>query len=411
MAYDRLEQDIFSLGRGVEEVITQDDLIFKLVQAQTNKKPLIVKEGVDPTAQDLHLGHTVTFRKLKHFQDLGHEVKFLIGDFTARIGDPTGRSNSRKALTEEEVLENAKTYEKQIFKILDPDKTEIVWNSSWLKPFSLEQFIDLMYRGTVNDFIKRKSMATRLEEGDTVTATELIYPFLQAYDSVFLNSDIEIGGMDQKFNFVFTRDLQRSFGQEPQACLIMPLLTGTDGTEKMSKSLGNHVGISDSPDEMYGKIMSIPDKIMYNWFELLTDIPIDELVSMESARLRGELHPKDMKVRLAKEIVSQYHSLDEALDSQKEFEKIYARGEIPTTIPEVIVSNEFLFTEGVNIVDILMSAGYAKSRGDARRKITQGGVRVDGETISDVEFYIPAKDGQILNVGKRNFATLKYEPG
>ena len=179
----------------------------------------------------------------------------------------------------------------------------------------------------------------------------------------------------------------------------------------MSKSLGNHVGISDSPDEMYGKIMSIPDKIMYNWFELLTDIPIDELVSMEGARLRGGLHPKDMKVRLAKEIVSQYHSLDEALDSQKEFEKIYARGEIPTTIPEVIVSNEFLFTEGVNIVDILMSAGYAKSRGDARRKITQGGVRVDGETISDVEFYIPAKDGQILNVGKRNFATLKYEPG
>ncbi len=409
MDMDVIRNNLKLIKRGINELVSEDELVYKLVQAEKRNKPLIIKEGVDPTAPDIHLGHTVTLRKLRHFQDIGQHVKFLIGDFTARIGDPSGRESGRKVMTEEDVLRNAETYKQQIFKILDPDKTEVVYNSSWLRPFTLAEIIPLLYRGTVNDMTKRKSIAARLEKGDTVTVTEFLYPFLQAYDSVALEADVEVGGEDQTFNFSFTRDIQRSYGQEPEVYVTMPLLTGIDGKEKMSKSLGNHIGINDSANDMYGKVMSLPDNVMYNWFELLTDIPLEELIILEGARLRDELNPKDMKMRLAKEITSQYHSLDEALEAEKEFEKVHKYREIPETIPEVVIKSDFIYREGVSIVDIVKSAGYCSSASDARRKIEQGGVRIDDDRITDVNKYVTPKDGQVLRVGKKDFAKLKYE--
>lgn len=404
-----IEQAMQLIGRGTDEIVNDSELRQKLLRAKEQGRPLIVKEGVDPTAPEIHFGHTVTFRKLRHFQDLGHDVKFLIGDFTARIGDPTGRSNSRQALTEAEVLENAKTYRAQVSKILDPNRTEFVQNSSWLKPMELEDFVSLLYRGTINDLIKRTSVATRLANGETVTAVEMIYPFLQGFDSVELEADVEIGGTDQRYNFLFARDLQRSYGQEPQVCITMPLLIGTDGIQKMSKSLGNHIGVDENPNDMYGKVMSIPDSLMFNWFELLTDLPMPELVALEGRVLRNEYHPKEAKMQLARSIVEQFHSLDQALDAEKEFQRVYRDQQAPTVIPELKVSSEYITPQGTSLIDLVMQAGYADSRSAARRKIQQGGVRINDTKITDFNHYVEPEDGQVLRVGRRNFARLTYE--
>jgi tyrosyl-tRNA synthetase len=404
-----IEQAMHLIGRGTEEIVNDLELRQKLQRAREQKRPLIIKEGVDPTAPEIHLGHTVTFRKLRHFQDLGHDVKFLIGDFTARIGDPTGRSSSRQALTEAQVLANAKTYQEQVFKILDPNRTEVVTNSTWLKPMALESVVDLLYRGTVNGLIKRTSVATRLAKGETVTAVEMIYPFLQGFDSVELKADVEVGGTDQRYNFLFARDLQRSFGQEPQVCVTMPLLIGTDGINKMSKSLGNHIGIDEDPNEMYGKVMSIPDDLMFNWYELLTDLPMPDLVAMEGRVLRGEYHPKAAKKQLARSIVEQFHSLDQAMAAENEFERIYRDRQAPSVIPELLVPTDYRSEQGTSLIDLVVLSGYAKSRSDARRKIEQGGVRINDQKITDISHYVEAEDDQVLRVGKRAFARLTYD--
>jgi len=407
----KFEEEFRYLIRGTENIVQGEELRYKLKAAKEKGRPLIVKEGVDPTAPEIHLGHAVTLRKLRHFQDLGHNVKFLIGDFTARIGDPTDRASGRKVLTEEEVLQNAETYKEQIFKILNPERTEIVYNSSWLKPKTIEDFVEMLYRGTVNDMIKRKSIAERLERGDPVTVTEFIYPFLQAYDSIVLEADIEVGGTDQYFNFMFTRDLQRSYGQEPEVAITMPLLVGTDGKEKMSKSLGNHIGINENPDDMYGKIMSVQDSILGIWYELLTNVPMDEIARMEIALKNGSLNPKEAKAGLAKEIVTQYHGLEAALEAEKEFERVFRYKETPKDIPEIRLDYGRIKDGQIGIVDLVEMTGHYNSRNEIKDRIMAGAVKIDDKKITDVFANIKVKDGQIIKVGKRTFARLKYESG
>ena len=407
----KFEEEFRYLIRGTENIVQGEELRYKLKAAKEKGRPLIVKEGVDPTAPEIHLGHAVTLRKLRHFQDLGHNVKFLIGDFTARIGDPTDRASGRKVLTEEEVLQNAETYKEQIFKILNPERTEIVYNSSWLKPKTIEDFVEMLYRGTVNDMIKRKSIAERLERGDPVTVTEFIYPFLQAYDSIVLEADIEVGGTDQYFNFMFTRDLQRSYGQEPEVAITMPLLVGTDGKEKMSKSLGNHIGINENPDDMYGKIMSVQDSILGIWYELLTNVPMDEIARIEIALKNGSLNPKEAKAGLAKEIVTQYHGLEAALEAEKEFERVFRYKETPKDIPEIRLDYGRIKDGQIGIVDLVEMTGHYNSRNEIKDRIMAGAVKIDDKKITDVFANIKVKDGQIIKVGKRTFARLKYESG
>ncbi len=405
------DENFRHLLRGTEQVIEGEELRYKLKTSGEKSKPLIVKEGVDPTAPEIHLGHAVTLRKLRHFQDLGHNVKFLIGDFTARIGDPTDQASGRKALTEEEVLKNAETYQEQIFKVLNPERTEIVYNSHWLKPKKLENFIEMLYRGTVNEMVKRKSIAERLEKEDPVTVTEFIYPFLQAYDSVVLEADVEIGGTDQYFNFVFTRDLQRSYGQEPEVAIIMPLLVGTDGIKKMSKSLGNHIGIDENPHEMYGKIMSIPDSIIGTWYELLTDVPMNDVARMELALEDKSLNPKEAKAGLARDIVAQYHGLEAALEAEKEFERIFKYKEIPRDIPEITVDYSRIKDGKISIVDLVETTGHYSSKTEIKERINAGAIKIDGAKITDQSASITIKDGLIIKVGKRAFARIRYEPG
>jgi len=402
--HEEIERRIHYLQRGVDQIIERDELAWKIDKSHREGRSLIIKLGVDPTSPDLHLGHTVPLMKLRHFQDLGYSVDFLIGDFTGRIGDPSGRSAARKPMTEEEVLHNAEQYKRQIFKILNPDLTKIVYNSSWLNALKPDDFIRLMGKGTVNDQIKRKGVANRLEEGNPVSVAEFVYPFLQAYDSVAMRADIEIGGADQYFNFVFTRDLQRTYGQEPEVILTLPLLIGLDGEEKMSKTYKNHVALEDSPKEMFGKLMSIPDTLIETYFDLLTKVPYEEVTSITQGLLNGSVHPRDAKVRLASEIVSLYHDSDKARIAAEEFDRVHKYREMPQEIETGYLSSRASY----NIGDLLMELGMASSKRNAREVISRGGVRIDGEIFNDPYQSILPEEGMVVNVGKRSFKKIGY---
>ncbi len=378
------------IKRGTAEIISEKELRQKLEEGLRHKRPLVIKAGFDPTAPDIHLGHTVLLRKLKAFQDLGHEVVFLIGDFTARIGDPSGMSEIRKQLSPEAVAENAQTYKKQISKILDVKKIRIAFNSEWFDKMRGLEFGKLLTHYTATRLLERDDFSKRIKEKKPLYMSEFIYPILQGYDSVVLKADIELGGTDQKFNLLVGRDLQRDFSQEPQVVITMPLLEGTDGVQKMSKSFGNYIGINEPASEMFGKIMSISDNMMMKYYELLTDEDLEAIKKM---------HPKEAKLRLAEQIIAQYHSKKDASAARLEFERVFSEKETPENI-----STYNLSLEKNSIIDILMTSGLVKSKNEARRLIQQQGVSLDQETI-DKEDAVINKAG-ILKVGKRRFLKL-----
>lgn len=382
------------IASGAAEIINDDILRKKLTLAQKTKKPLHVKAGFDPTAPDLHLGHVVLLRKLRQFQDLGHLVFFLIGDFTAQIGDPSGKDQARVRMTPQQVAENAKTYARQVFKILDPQKTKVVFNSRWLSRLKAQDVLELSSCCTVAQMLARADFKKRFEDQKEISMLEFIYPLLQGYDSVHLKADIELGGLDQKFNLLMGRQLQEAFHQEPQAVMMMPLLEGTDGVQKMSKSLGNYIGINEPPQDIFGKVMSISDELMIRYYALLTDIDTDEIQG---------LHPKEAKLKLAEEMVRQFHSFQQAHHARLEFEKIFSKKETPEEMDVFVISSG----EAQVLADVLVAKRLADSKNEVRRLMKQGAVSIDGQKIIDENW--PLKPG-ILKVGKRRFLKLAEHP-
>ncbi len=379
----------------------------KLERSEKENKPLTIKVGFDPTAPDIHLGHTVVIRKMKHFQDMGHKVVFLIGDFTGMIGDPSGKSETRKRLTSEEVLENAETYKKQVFKILDPEKTVIEFNSRWCSGMNFVDILKLTSYYNVARMLERDDFSNRYKSGKPISIIEFMYPLVQGYDSVALKADVEMGGTDQKFNLLVGRDLQREYGQEPQAIITLPLLVGLDGTQKMSKSLNNYIGINEAPREIFGKVMSVSDDLMYLYYELVTDVDMKEVKEMKENVEAGTLHPRDAKVRLAKEICAQFYDKDTADEAEAEFNKIFVNKDVPDDIPEYNVPSESLKDGKIWIVKLLVDSGMASSNGEARRLITGGGVSFENEKITDPAQELSSAEG-ILKVGKRRFAKIIF---
>ena len=395
-----VDEQLKTIRRGTAEVIDEKDLA-KLIDTG---KPLKVKAGFDPTAPDLHLGHTVLLHKMRQFQELGHEVIFLIGDFTGMIGDPTGRSETRKNLTPQEVQVNAKTYLAQVYKILDPEKTTVAYNSEWMNKFTSVNMIELAAHYTVARMLERDDFQKRLAKNLPVSIHELMYPLIQGYDSVALQSDIELGGTDQKFNLLVGRDLQRAYGQKPQVVLTMPLLEGTDGVQKMSKSLGNSIGVFDAPNEMFGKIMSISDDLMWRYYELLSQVSAQDLEVMKKQSEAGTLNPKNSKMNLAKEIVALYHSPELAGMALAEFENVFKKKNLPEDIPVVKGWGDEL----KGICNILKDHNLTDSTSAARRLIQQGSVTINGEKISDVNQELPGNLEYLIKVGKKRF--LKIQP-
>jgi len=384
--------------RGTAEVISEEELEGKIERSLRTGKPLTVKQGFDPTAPDIHIGHTVSLRKLRQFQDLGHKVVFLIGDFTGMIGDPSGRSEMRKRLSRQEVLQNARTYQEQVFKILDPERTVVAFNSEWCEPMKFEDVLVLASRYTVARMLERDDFSQRYKQGKPITIMEFLYPLIQAYDSVALKADVEVGGTDQKFNLLVGRDVQREYGQEPQVALMMPLLVGTDGKEKMSKSLGNYIGINEPPEEIYGKTMSIPDFLIYPYFELATDVDSSELAEIKRSLEDPEVNPMDLKRRLARRLVAMYHGEEAAKRAEEAFDKVFRRREVPDEVPEYVLNQDRIW-----IVRLLTSSGLASSNSEARRLIAQGGVYIDGRRVTDPNLEVEFKGGEVVKVGKRRF--------
>jgi len=384
--------------RGTAEVISEEELEGKIERSLRTGKPLTVKQGFDPTAPDIHIGHTVSLRKLRQFQDLGHKVVFLIGDFTGMIGDPSGRSEMRKRLSRQEVLQNARTYQEQVFKILDPERTVVAFNSEWCEPMKFEDVLVLASRYTVARMLERDDFSQRYKQGKPITIMEFLYPLIQAYDSVALKADVEVGGTDQKFNLLVGRDVQREYGQEPQVALMMPLLVGTDGKEKMSKSLGNYIGINEPPEEIYGKTMSIPDFLIYPYFELATDVDSSELAEIKRSLEDPEVNPMDLKRKLARRLVAMYHGEEAARRAEEAFDKVFRRREVPDEVPEYVLNQDRIW-----IVRLLTSSGLASSNSEARRLIAQGGVYIDGQRVTDPNLEVEFKGGEVVKVGKRRF--------
>ncbi len=374
-----------------EEIISEEDLIAKLKQ----NRPLNVKAGFDPTAPDLHLGHTVVLQKMKHFQELGHNVTFLIGDFTGMIGDPTGKSETRKPLIKEQVLANAETYKEQVFKILDPEKTKICFNSAWLEPLTMKETLSLMAKFTVARIIERDDFQKRYKSGEPIGMHEFMYPIMQGFDSVNMNADIELGGTDQKFNLLVGRDLLRQYGKEAQVAITMPIIEGLDGVQKMSKSLGNYVGISESPKDMFGKLMSISDELMFRYYTLLSDMSLKDIEKMKQDIETGDF-PMTAKKNLAKEIVSRYHGTKAGVEAEEEFVRVFSNKNVPTDIQEYKIQGCFL--------DIILALNFASSKSEARRLAEQGGIHFENEKVYDLTT-APEHEG-ILKVGKRKFAKL-----
>jgi tyrosyl-tRNA synthetase len=383
------------LLRGAQDVLLEQDLVKKLQE----KRSLRIKAGFDPTAPDLHLGHTVLINKLKQFQDHGHEVLFLIGDFTGMIGDPTGKNVTRKPLTRDEVIENAKTYEEQIFKILDPTKTLVMFNSSWMNAMSPADLIQLAAKHTVARMLERDDFSKRYKNGQPIAIHEFLYPLIQGYDSVAMRADVELGGTDQKFNLLVGRQLQEQYGQQPQVVITMPILEGLDGVNKMSKSLNNYIGITDTPDDMFGKIMSISDELMWRYFELLSFRPLTEIRQWRQECQLGA-NPRDYKVLLAQEIIERFHSAVAAQKALENFEARFQRGAMPDEIEEKEIKIQ---GERYGIANILKDAALVASTSEAIRMINQGGVKIDGEKISDSKLEIAVGTSHVYQVGKRKF--------
>jgi tyrosyl-tRNA synthetase len=395
-----VDNQLALIRRGTVEILPEEEMAAKLKRSLATGQPLRIKAGFDPTAPDLHLGHTVLIQKLKHFQELGHQVIFLIGDFTGMIGDPSGKSETRKPLTEAEVLENAKTYERQIYKILDPEKTLVDFNSRWMKPLSAQGLIELAAKHTVARMLEREDFHQRFTNHAPISIHEFLYPLVQGYDSVALRADVELGGTDQKFNLLVGRELQREYGQEPQVVLTMPLLEGLDGVQKMSKSLGNYVGIDEPPQEMFGKLMSISDTLMLRYYELLSDLSVADLERLKADLEGGALHPKLAKENLAKEMVNRYHGQAAAEDAAREFAAVFRDGALPDQIEEVALT---VSEKSVWLPKVLHQAGLTGGTSEARRLIQQGGVQVDGTKVSNVDLELSTGQAYLLRVGKRKF--------
>ncbi|MDD2352891.1 MAG: tyrosine--tRNA ligase [Candidatus Caldatribacteriota bacterium] len=402
-----LSEEMKIIKRGTDEIISEEELKNKLRNSKKSKKPLRIKQGFDPSAPDIHLGHTVGLRKLRHFQDLGHDVYFLIGDFTGMIGDPSGRSSTRKQLTTVEVKKNAETYKEQVFKILDPNKTIVEFNSHWLGKLSFVDVIHLCSKYTVARMLERDDFSNRFQEKKPIGVHEFLYPLMQGYDSVSLKADVELGGTDQKFNLLVGRDLQREFGQEPQVIITMPIIEGTDGVEKMSKSLGNYIGINEKPNDMYGKIMSIPDKLMEIYFRLLTDVPEQQINQIKKDLQANNVHPRDIKKRLAKEIVKIYHGYSNANQAENHFEQVFQEKMDPENSQKLLIPIRDLSENKLWIVKLVKMTKALTSTGEAIRIIKQGGVRINHKKITNPNTDIVVKDGDILRIGKLNFYQLK----
>lgn len=398
-----LEEQLRLIKHGVENLLPEEDFKKKLAKSIAENKPLKIKLGLDPTAPDIHLGHTVVLRKLKTFQDLGHQIIILIGDFTARIGDPTGKSVTRPPLDEAAVAHNAKTYKEQIFKVLDESKTKVVYNSEWLSKLSFEDVLKLSAKYTVARMLERDDFQKRYTEGRPIGVHEFMYPLMQGYDSVALEADIEFGGTDQTFNLLMGRHLQEEYGQAPQTIITMPILEGLDGVQKMSKSLGNYIGISEAPTEMYGKAMSIPDELMMRYFMLVTDMSIEEQEELSKALEAGTAHPRDTKMKLAHTIVRLYHGEAAADEAQEQFIRVFQKHDLPTDIPEYVMAKP---AEPVYVPQLLTDAGLTASNSEARRSIKAGAFKINGEKCSDEN--IELVEDMVLQVGKRKFIKIKF---
>ena len=396
-----IDEALQLIKRGADEILVESELIKKLKRG----KPLKIKAGFDPTAPDLHLGHTVLINKLRQFQDLGHEVQFLIGDFTAMIGDPTGKSATRPPLTREEVLENAKTYEHQVFKILDAEKTTVLFNSQWMGEMSAVDMIQLAAKHTVARMLERDDFNKRYKSGQSISVHEFLYPLVQGYDSVAMKTDVELGGTDQKFNLLVGRQLQEAYGQEPQICLTMPILEGLDGVQKMSKSLGNYIGITDAPNDMFGKIMSVSDDLMWRYFELLSFRPMSEIEGFQQEIEQGR-NPRDVKFLLAEEIITRFHDASAAAAAKQDFIKRFQKGAIPDDLPEVTLTSE---AGEIGIASLLKEAGLTGSTSESFRMIKQGAVKLDGEKVEDKGLKLPKNTTVVAQVGKRKFAKVTIE--
>ncbi|HKP85637.1 MAG TPA: tyrosine--tRNA ligase, partial [Blastocatellia bacterium] len=385
-----IDEQIAFLTKGTVDCVPQDELRRKLERAEKTGVPLRVKAGFDPTAPDIHVGHTVLIRKMRHFQQLGHQVIFLIGSFTGMIGDPSGRSATRPALTLEQVMENAETYKQQVFKLLDPQRTEIRFNSEWFSKFAGEDFIRLAAKATVAQLLERDDFRKRFDSQTPISVHELLYPLVQGYDSVALEADVELGGTDQKFNLLMARQVQNGYGvKEPQLIMTTPLLEGLDGVQKMSKSLGNYIGITETPREMFGKVMSISDDLMWRYYELLTDLLQNEISELKVAASRGEKNPRDIKAELARRVIADFHSQAEAQDASDEFDRMFREHQMPTDIPSVELP-----VETVRLVKLIAAQGLAPSVSEAQRLIGQGSVRVNNERVTDVKLELKAEPEQ-----------------
>ncbi len=405
-----VEEQLAYIKKGCVEIIQEEELRAKIARSRREKKPLRVKVGFDPTAPDIHLGHTVLLRKMKHFQDLGHDVIFLIGDFTGLIGDPSGRSITRPAMTREEILKNAETYKNQIYKILSPEKTIIDFNSRWLGKLSSFEIIHLAAKYTVARLLERDDFSKRLKEGLPISVHEILYPLMQAYDSVALQADVEMGGTDQKFNLLVGREIQREFRQEPQVVITMPLLEGLDGVEKMSKSVGNYIGITEPAKQIFGKVMSISDPLMYRYYELLTDVPVSQIEAWKKAAGKGEVNPRDLKAELARAITADFWSGAAAEAAAEEFDRVHKRKELPADLEINVVEASTIADSAtiqtkLSLIDIMMNLKLFPSRGEAKRVMQQGGVYLNGQRIDDINYLLDIREKKehILKIGKKKF--------
>ena len=400
-----VDQQLETIRRGSVEIIHEAELAERLQRSLETGRPLRVKAGFDPTAPDLHLGHTVLLQKMKHFQDLGHEVVFLIGDFTGMIGDPTGKSETRKSLTPEEVRQNAATYLEQVYKILDRERTTVLFNSEWINRLTPADWVQLTAKYTVARMLERDDFQKRLSQNLPISMHELLYPLIQGYDSVAMGADVELGGTDQKFNLLVGRDLQRAYGQAPQVILTMPLLEGTDGVQKMSKSLNNSIGVQDRPGEMFGKIMSISDDLMWRYFELLSDTPAEELARFREQAASGALNPRDLKAQLGRELVARFHTPEAAEQAAREFDEVFRNKHLPAEIPEWTGWGP----AARPVFEVLYDSGLCTSKSEARRLVRQGAVSVDGQRLTDENHPLTGDREHLLKVGKKRF--LKIRPG
>lgn len=395
------EQQVERLAARSVDLVSVDDLKKRLEVAQKENRPLRVKYGADPSAPDIHLGHVVGLNKLHECQDLGHTVVFIIGDFTAMIGDPSGKSKTRPQLSRDEVMANAKSYQEQVFKVLDPERTEVRFNSEWFSPMNFEDVIRLSAHVTVAQMLQRDDFAKRYGENQPISLVEFLYPLVQAYDSVMVKADIELGGTDQLFNLLLGRELQKIYGQDPQVVLTLPLIEGLDGVQKMSKSLGNYVGVTDAPGDMFGKLMSASDDLMWRYFSLVLCVPEDEIAALK------QRHPREAKDELARRVVGWFHDEAAAKSASEEFARVFSERQNPTDIPEVVVGPDVAPDGQIGLLNLLTATGLAPSNGEARRLVQQGGVRIDDEKVSDPRMTVTVRDGMVVRAGKRGFARVR----